>query len=83
MFAMPAPVAAYQLPDGTFVASAEEYAAKMSEATADARAKAYTEANKEKFSKGQETRAYNVVKAFIMWEAGVQAVQQAAQQAAA
>lgn len=83
MFAMPSPIAAYQLPDGTLVTSAEEYAARMSQSQATTRAQAYVTAKKAEFAKGQETRSFNIIKEFLMWEAGQQAVASQVQQAEA
>lgn len=77
---LPAPVAAYQLPDGTFVGSAEEYAARCADGNSSARAKAYVEANRAAFARGQDTRAFNQIKEFLNWEAG-QALIQSAQAA--
>ena len=67
---IPEPVAAYQLPDGTFVSSPEEYAARLAEGEAEVVAKAYAVANKGTFQRGQFTRSMNVVKNFLMWKAG-------------
>jgi len=67
---IPEPVAAYQLPDGTFVSSPEEYAARLAEGEAKVISKAYAVANKSRFQRGQFTRAKNVVCDFLMWKAG-------------
>lgn len=67
---LPAPVQAYKLPDGTFVESAEAYAAHLAEGDSAARANAYVEANKADFARGQDTRAFNLIKKFLNWEAG-------------
>lgn len=71
---IPAPVAAYQLPDGSFVSSPEEYAAKLAEKDCAVKAKAYIEANADKFPKGLATRTYNTVFAYLSWEAGQNAL---------
>jgi len=67
---LPAPVQAYQLPNGEFVTTPEDYFAKMYEAEAELEAGAYVFANAGEFARGQDTRAFNTIKGYAAWRAG-------------
>ena len=71
-FDIPAPVQVYQLPDGSFAKSQEEYLAKMYEAEAAVEAGAFIHSNPGKFGRGQDTRAFNQVVAFLSWKAAAE-----------
>ena len=69
MFEIPAPVQGYQLPDGRFVATQEEYVEAVSESSAKELAGAYVLANAGKFERGQDTKAFNSIVPFLVWQA--------------
>lgn len=65
---IPEPVQAYQLPNGSFVTTKEEYVAKMFEAEAEEEAGVFVFSNRDGFARGQDTRAFNLIKEFISWK---------------
>lgn len=82
MQAAPTPVQAYQLPDGSFVGSIQEYVEKMYEVEATKMAEAYVTERGADLTAGQKTRTKNVVKAFCLYQAAKRAEAAQAAQAA-
>ena len=68
-FQLPEPTTGYRLPNGEFVATPEEYVARMTQAAAERMAKAYVFHNAEQFGRGQGTKAANNITAFLQWQA--------------
>lgn len=68
-FQLPEPTTGYRLPSGEFVATPEEYVARMTQAAAERMAKAYVWHNADQFGRGQGTKAANNITAFLQWQA--------------
>ena len=68
-FQLPEPTTGYRLPNGEFVATPEEYVARMTQAAAERMAKAYVFHNADQFGRGQGTKAANNITAFLQWQA--------------
>lgn len=68
-FQLPEPTTGYRLPNGEFVATPEEYVARMTQAAAERMARAYVFHNADQFGRGQGTKAANNITAFLQWQA--------------